>query len=158
MKKYKQGYFGCANHVADDETLSAYAKLVYFILNRYNPCYPSYEVIAAKCGISRQAVWRALVELEEYGAVKRFKSGRKNIYGLKVYDKNLEYLRKKTSSPQEPIEANQFPTGTSISSCEEPKPVPHRNSNNTNNKTKENNRGLGELYSALQARKEGRVE
>jgi hypothetical protein len=81
-------YFQVANSIIDDEdNLTAYEMLVYFVLCRYGnngkAAFPSYATIQKKAAISRASVARALTGLIEKGyIVKKNRTGNSNIYSV----------------------------------------------------------------------------
>lgn len=93
---------GFNTDIIDDKTVSAYGKLIYFVLSKYanqnGTCWPSIKRLAGDAGISQNTVRRALTELNTAGwlAVEE----RKTDYGTN--DTNLYNLpRLRGTSPQE---------------------------------------------------------
>jgi hypothetical protein len=81
-------YFQVANSIIDDEdNLTAYEMLVYFVLCRYSnngkAAFPSYATIAKKTAISPRSVARALTGLLEKGFIqKQNRTGSSNLYSV----------------------------------------------------------------------------
>lgn len=93
---------GFNTDIIDDKTVSAYGKLVYFVLSKYankdGTCWPSIKRIAGDAGISQNTVRRAMTELITAGWLVT--EERKTVYGTN--DTNLYILpRISDTSPQE---------------------------------------------------------
>lgn len=74
VRRKRQNFFMCANRVMDDDSLSAHARLCYWVLCRYantesGECFPAQDTIATKAKISRSSVQRGLMELADAGYI-----------------------------------------------------------------------------------------
>jgi hypothetical protein len=88
IERQEVPYFQAANSIIDDEdNLTAYEMLVYFVLCRYanngKAAFPSYATIAKKAAISPRSVARALTGLLEKGFIKKQnRTGSSNLYSV----------------------------------------------------------------------------
>jgi hypothetical protein len=123
--KYDAGYFTVSNAIADLD-LPPFAKLVHFILlrhvNRQGQCFPSLNLIAEECGISRQSVWRALkclVRGHMWTIENRQRQERSNLYTLMpvaqwdvpIRTKKRDTLVPHRNNPSSPQEQGLVPHG-----------------------------------------------
>lgn len=110
-------------------TLADYAGM------KNKPPFPSYETLAAKCGISRSSVIRALSKLEEAKLVTKEKRFNKsNIYHLN--------MGSHADTGESHADTTEVPHRDSGSTTQTPKPT--INQSTTNQLTKETDSGKGE--------------
>jgi len=102
--------------------LITYLCLARFANNTTQKCFPSYELLAERTGLSRSAVAEALQELKSFDLIHWYKEGRHNVYCL------LD-----TNSPKNGLVQNGEGNSPVLTS-KESTPV---DSNKTKNKTQE---------------------
>ncbi len=99
--------------IVDDRYLNGYARLlgpyasmVYFVLcrhadSRFQSCYPSISLIAAKVGISERQVMRSIRKLQEYNIIRVGKRPRHNANVYHLLDK-AQWIGGASSDSQSP--------------------------------------------------------